>query len=129
MLLLLLYFAFRFSVIFSRLGLREGGCLHLVVGNHNLTFPACAGAWILGAKVSCGDVALEAKAIAGQVRLHVKIKSKSHKNSYLHHKKSWFGLIKAFLCLIKDIKLENRAIILYEGRLTQKLSWNKLIRN
>jgi hypothetical protein len=65
---------FRFSVIFSRLGLADGGCIHLVVGNHNLTFSCCAGAWILGARASCGDVALDAKSIAGQVWFHILIK-------------------------------------------------------
>jgi hypothetical protein len=44
-----------------------GGTIHLVIGNHNYTFSACAGAWILGARVSCGDIALDSKAIAGQV--------------------------------------------------------------
>jgi len=49
------------------LGLTGEGTIHLVCGNHNYTFSALAGAWILGAKVSCGDIALDSKAIARQV--------------------------------------------------------------
>jgi hypothetical protein len=57
----------RFAVIFSRLGLTRGGCIHFVSGNVNLTFAAAAAAWIVGARVSCGDVALSSRDIAGQV--------------------------------------------------------------
>ena len=58
---------FRFSIIFSRLGLKQGGSIHLVTGNHNFTYSACSGAWILGARVSCGGVDLDCKELLGQV--------------------------------------------------------------
>ena len=54
--------------MFSKLGLQRGATIHLVVGNHNYTYPACSGAWILGAKVSCGGIDLDVKDLAGQVR-------------------------------------------------------------
>ena len=41
--------------------------IHLIVGNHNHTFVALGGIWILGGIASLGDIALDPKAIAGQV--------------------------------------------------------------
>ena len=58
---------FRFAAIFHKLGLKKGDGIHMVVGNYNNSFLALFGAWLLGAFGSCGDVNLDAKAIAGQV--------------------------------------------------------------
>jgi hypothetical protein len=58
---------YRFAVIFQSLGLGKDDTIHLIVGNHNHSFGACGGIWILGGVTSCGDIALDDKAIAGQV--------------------------------------------------------------
>ena len=44
-----------------------GDTIHLIVGNHNHTFAALGGIWILGGIGSVGDIALDPRAIAGQV--------------------------------------------------------------
>ena len=38
-----------------------------MAGNVQDVFPAMGGVWLLGGKVSGGDIALDSKAIAGQV--------------------------------------------------------------
>ena len=57
----------KFAVFFKNLGLEKGDVIHLVVGNYNESYGAIGGIWILGGVASCGDVALDDKAIAGQV--------------------------------------------------------------
>ena len=57
----------KFAKIFKDLGLREGNTIHACVGNHNYTYSLFGGAWILGAVVSCGDVALDSSAITCQL--------------------------------------------------------------
>ena len=57
----------KFAVFFKNLGLEKGDCVHLVVGNYNESYGAIGGIWILGGIASCGDVALDDQAIAGQV--------------------------------------------------------------
>ena len=57
----------KFAVFFNNLGLGAGDTIHLIVGNHNHTFVALGGIWILGGIGSVGDIALDPKAIAGQV--------------------------------------------------------------
>lgn len=46
--------------------MEKGDTVHLVVGNHNMTFPISFGVWILGGIVSLGDVNLDSKSVAGQ---------------------------------------------------------------
>ena len=58
---------YRFAVILSNCGFEKGDTLHVSVGNHNYVFPLFGGAWIHGGRVSCGDIALDSNAIAGQV--------------------------------------------------------------
>ena len=48
-------------------GLKRGDFVHTVVGNVQGVFAAMGGTWLLGGRVSGGDVALDSKAIAGQV--------------------------------------------------------------
>ena len=48
-------------------GFRRGDFVHTVAGNVQDVFPAMGGVWLLGGKVSGGDIALDSKAIAGQV--------------------------------------------------------------
>ena len=55
------------SVIFKALGVNQGDCVHIVVGNHHYSFLAAFAAWHLGAYSSTGDILLEEEAIAGQV--------------------------------------------------------------
>ena len=57
----------KFAVFFKNLGLEKGDVIHLCVGNYNESYGAIGGIWILGGIASCGDVALDDKAIAGQV--------------------------------------------------------------
>ena len=57
----------RFSVIFQRNGFSAGDAILAYVGNHNLLYPAFGGAWILGGKVSSGDVSLDYTSMASQV--------------------------------------------------------------
>ena len=59
----------KFAVFFNSLGLGKDDVIHMVVGNNNFCYPALGGIWILGGIGSLGDVALDDKAIAGQVRL------------------------------------------------------------
>ena len=54
-------------MLLKRLGFKKGDGIHLVVGNENLSFIAIFAAWTLGGFVSCGDIALDATAIASQV--------------------------------------------------------------
>ena len=63
----------KFAVFFNNLGLGAGDTIHLIVGNHNHTFVALGGIWILGGIGSVGDIALDSKAIAGQVSFTLKI--------------------------------------------------------
>ncbi len=59
----------RFAVIYKdKFGLGEGDVIHLCVGNNNYQFGAVGGIWILGGVASCGDIALDENAIAGQLR-------------------------------------------------------------
>ena len=58
----------KFAVLFKNLGLEKDDCIHLVVGNYNESYGAIGGIWILGGVASCGDVALDDKAIAGQLK-------------------------------------------------------------
>ena len=60
-------FHFRISIVFQKLGLQKGQCVHIVVGNHNYSFLTTFAAWHLGAYSSTGDVALDDDTIAGQV--------------------------------------------------------------
>lgn len=62
------FLAKKFAVIFKDIGIGKNDVIHFVVGNHNFTYPALGGVWILGGIGSLGDVALDAKAIAGQLR-------------------------------------------------------------
>ncbi len=54
--------------MFYDLGVRRGDVVHFLVGNHNHLYPACFGVWILGAVLSLGDVNLEAKTVARQLK-------------------------------------------------------------
>lgn len=58
----------KFAVIFKDFNIGKNDVMHLVVGNHNYTYAALGGMWILGGIGSLGDVALDGKAIAGQLR-------------------------------------------------------------
>lgn len=58
----------KFSVIYTGLGLKKGDCIHLVVGNHNYMYPALGGMWMIGGLGSCGDIALDDKSIAAQLK-------------------------------------------------------------
>jgi len=58
----------KFAVIYNNLGLIAGDTIHLIVGNHNHTFAALGGIWILGGIGSVGDIALDSRAIAGQLK-------------------------------------------------------------
>jgi hypothetical protein len=62
-----LYVCYRFATYFKQHGFKAGDTIHLVVGNYNLCYSACFGAWILGGIPSVGDINLEAAAIARQV--------------------------------------------------------------
>ena len=44
-----------------------GDTVHLIVGNHNHSYVALGGIWILGGIGSLGDIALDPRAITGQV--------------------------------------------------------------
>ncbi len=57
----------RFAVFFSSVGMKKGDVVHLLLGNHNMVFSSCFGAWILGAVPSSGEVTMESSAIADQV--------------------------------------------------------------
>ena len=58
---------YRFARILSEYGFERGDTLHVSVGNHNFVFPLFGGAWILGGRVSCGGMGLDATVIARQV--------------------------------------------------------------
>jgi len=58
----------KFAVLFKNLGLERNDSIHLVVGNYNESYGAIGGMWILGGVASCGDVALDDQAIAGQLK-------------------------------------------------------------
>ena len=49
------------------ISLNPGDTVHLIVGNHNHSYVALGGIWILGGIGSLGDIALDPRAIAGQV--------------------------------------------------------------
>ena len=53
--------------IYSYIFLNPGDTVHLIVGNHNHSYVALGGIWILGGIGSLGDIALDPRAIAGQV--------------------------------------------------------------
>ncbi|XP_059093403.1 luciferin 4-monooxygenase-like isoform X1 [Tigriopus californicus] len=57
----------RFGAFFEQHGFKRGHVVHLILGNENLTFPICFGAWILGGCVSTGDVNLEPRSLAAQL--------------------------------------------------------------
>ena len=57
-----------FALALKGLGFGCGDAIHTVIGNHNLTLGLMGGAWTLGGICSSGDIALDSKAIAGQVR-------------------------------------------------------------
>ena len=50
--------------------LNPGDTVHLIVGNHNHSYVALGGIWILGGIGSLGDIALDPRAIAGQVSIY-----------------------------------------------------------
>jgi len=58
----------KFAVFYSNLGLVAGDTVHLIVGNHNHSYVALGGIWILGGIGSLGDIALDPRAIAGQLK-------------------------------------------------------------
>ena len=57
----------RFSAIFRNKGFKKGHSLLAFVGNNNFMYAAYGGAWILGGRVSSGDVSLDSSSIASQV--------------------------------------------------------------
>ena len=57
----------KFAVILGGLGFQKGDALHVCIGNHNYCYALFGGVWTLGGLCSCGDVALDPNAIAGQV--------------------------------------------------------------
>jgi len=57
----------KFSIILEDMGFVKGDSLHACVGNHNYTYSFFGGCWALGGICSCGDIALDPKAIAGQL--------------------------------------------------------------
>lgn len=57
----------RYGVVFKRLGLSAGDCVHILLENSNESVPAALGTWINGGVVSLGDHFLDAKAVAQQV--------------------------------------------------------------
>ena len=52
-------------MIFRQYGFGKGDGIHMVLGNRNHSFLALFGALLLGGFGSCGDIALDAPAIAG----------------------------------------------------------------
>ncbi len=59
----------KFAVFYrDTLNLGKGDAIHLIVGNHNFTYPALGGIWILGGVPSLGDVGLDEKSIASQLK-------------------------------------------------------------
>ena len=63
-----LYVCFRCAVLFKQFGVQPGDIVHSVVGNENMVFPITFGVRTLGAAMSNGDINLEARAIALQVK-------------------------------------------------------------
>lgn len=57
----------QFGALFQQRGFQRGHVVHLIVGNHNLTYPICFGTWILGGCISAGDVNLEPRSLAQQL--------------------------------------------------------------
>lgn len=57
----------KIASVFHNFGFRKNNGIHIVVGNYNSSFLALFAAWYLGGFGSCGDIALDAKAIAGQI--------------------------------------------------------------
>ena len=72
------------SVVFQRLGLKQGQCIHIVAGNHHYSYLSIFAAWHLGAFSSTGDIALDEDTIAGQVT--------SNTYSYQNFKRYWITL-------------------------------------
>ena len=62
------------SIVFEKLGLQKGQCIHIVVGNHHYSYLSTFAAWHLGAFTSTGDVALDEDTIAGQVNKIIRVK-------------------------------------------------------
>ena len=58
---------FRIAIVFEKLGLKPGECIHVLAGNHNYSYLLNFAAWYLGAYTSTGDVALDEDTVAGQV--------------------------------------------------------------
>ena len=54
-------------MIFRQYGFGKGDGIHMVLGNRNHSFLALFGALLLGGFGSCGDIALDAPAIAGNL--------------------------------------------------------------
>ncbi|TRY63736.1 hypothetical protein TCAL_04290 [Tigriopus californicus] len=57
----------RFGAFLEQRGFKIGQVVHLILGNHNMTFPICFGAWILGGCISSGDVNLEPRSLSQQL--------------------------------------------------------------
>jgi len=55
-------------VVLNSLGFGAGDTMHVVIGNNNAKLPLAFGAWILGGTFSSGDVNLEARAVAHQLK-------------------------------------------------------------
>ena len=62
-------FAKKYAYIFRQYGFKKGDGIHMVVGNKNHSYLALLGALYLGGFASCGDVALDSKAISGNVKI------------------------------------------------------------
>ena len=60
-------FTKKISIVFQKLGLKQGECIHILVGNHHYSYLSTFAAWYLGAYSSTGDVELDEDTVAGQL--------------------------------------------------------------